>query len=109
MKIEEKFAPIRKGFLELAVLQIVSAKNVYAADILERLQETEFATQEGTLYPLIGRLRRESLIDDTELVSEVGPPRKYLTITQKGTEQLAILLHYHHLLTATLLQLGTRE
>ena len=53
---------IRKGLLEFAVLKVVGVDSVYAADILRRMQETEFATQEGTLYPLLSKLRRDGLV-----------------------------------------------
>ena len=51
--MEHKLAPIRKGLLEFLVLKIVGARRVYVPDILRRLAATEFATQEGTLYPLL--------------------------------------------------------
>ena len=63
MSIDQKFNPIRKGLLEFLVLRIVSGTTVYVADVLKRLASTEFATQEGTLYPLLSRLRREGLVD----------------------------------------------
>ena len=53
MVVESKLAPIRKGLLEFLVLKIVGARSVYVPDILRRLAGTEFATQEGTLYPLL--------------------------------------------------------
>jgi len=56
----EKLAPIRKGLLELVILKIIAADKMYAADMLKRLSDTEFATQEGTLYPLLSKLRREN-------------------------------------------------
>ena len=59
MSINEKFTAIRKGLLEFLVLKIVSADKVYVADILKALSETEFSTQEGTLYPLLSKMRRE--------------------------------------------------
>jgi PadR family transcriptional regulator PadR len=63
MNSEDNFGPLRKGLLELAVLSIVSAHEVYAADILDRLSATEFKTGEGTLYPLLSRLKREGLLE----------------------------------------------
>jgi PadR family transcriptional regulator PadR len=53
MSVNEKFAPIRKGLLEFLILRIIAADKVYAADMLKKLADTEFATQEGTLYPLL--------------------------------------------------------
>ena len=59
MSINDRFAAIRKGLLEYLILRIVSADKVYVADILQRLSGTEFATQEGTLYPLLSKMRRD--------------------------------------------------
>lgn len=102
---EEKFGPIRKGLLEAAVLKIISKKKVYAADILEKLKTTDFATQEGTLYPLLSRLRREGAVDYTWVESEAGPPRKYYSLAAKGKEQLKTLLDYLENINLTINQL----
>ena len=75
-------------------MSIVSARKVYAADILEILMQTEFATQEGTLYPLLSRLRREELLEYEWKESDAGPPRKYYQLTDKGKEQLETLEKY---------------
>ena len=94
MNIRDKFTPIRKGLLELVVLKIISHHKVYAADIIRQLQESEFATQEGTLYPLLSRLRREGLVAYEWAESESGPPRKYYTLTESGRTQLHQLRQY---------------
>ena len=60
MSVTEKFSAIRKGLLEFLILRIVSSDKVYVADMLKRLGTTEFATQEGTLYPLLSKMRREA-------------------------------------------------
>jgi PadR family transcriptional regulator PadR len=73
----EKFAAIRKGLLEFLILKIVSSDKVYVADMLQRLSTTEFATQEGTLYPLLSKMRRDGTVDYDWKESDVGPPRKY--------------------------------
>ena len=99
---EDKFGPIRKGLLETAVLKIISKKKVYAADILAKLNDTEFASQEGTLYPLMSRLRREGAVDYAWVESEAGPPRKYYSLTAKGKEQLKTLLDYLDNLNTTI-------
>src|ERR1700722_20852622 len=91
---KDKFTPIRKGLLELVVLKVISARKVYAADILQFLAAGEFATQEGTLYPLLSRLRREGAVEYDWVESEAGPPRKYYRLTPKGKEQLASLGGY---------------
>jgi PadR family transcriptional regulator PadR len=105
--IDGKLGPIRKGLLEFLILKIVSVDRVYVADILKRLSETEFATQEGTLYPLLSKMRRESLVDYEWKESEVGPPRKYYKLTPKGRSQLAELNQYWKQINATIQQLGS--
>lgn len=106
MGLPEKFASIRKGLLEFLILKIINADKVYAADILERLSDTEFATQEGTLYPLLSKMRRDGLLDYEWQESEAGPPRKYYELTTKGKSQLAELNDYWKQLNATIAQLG---
>jgi PadR family transcriptional regulator PadR len=86
--------------------EIVSAREVYVAEILVRLSETEFATQEGTLYPLLSKMRRDGLVDYKWQESDAGPPRKYYQLTAKGKSQLAELNDYWKHLNATIAQLG---
>ena len=106
MGANEKFAAIRKGLLEFLILKIISADKVYVADMLERLSVTEFTTQEGTLYPLLSKMRRDGLVDYEWQESGTGPPRKYYKLTDKGTSQLAELNDYWTSINATISQLG---
>jgi PadR family transcriptional regulator, regulatory protein PadR len=106
MPVNERFAAIRKGLLEFLILKIVSVDQVYVADILKRLSGTEFATQEGTLYPLLSKMRRDGLLDYEWHESDAGPPRKYYELTAKGKSQLAELNDYWKHLNATITQLG---
>lgn len=92
--MKEKFGPIRKGLLEFVILGIVEAEKVYVADMLRELGGTPFAMQEGTLYPLLRRLRREGLVDYEWKESEAGPPRKYYQLTAKGRKHLTHLFDY---------------
>lgn len=101
----EKLASIRKGLLELVILKIIAAEKVYAADMLKLLSDTEFATQEGTLYPLLSKLRREQLVDYEWKESDAGPPRKYYKLTARGCTQLAALNDYWKELNRTLAEL----
>jgi PadR family transcriptional regulator PadR len=107
MLVESKLAPIRKGLLEFLVLKIVGARSVYVPDILRRLAETEFATQEGTLYPLLSKLRREELVDYRWQESGAGPPRKYYRLTETGRSQLAALDEYWNRINRTIAEIGT--
>jgi len=106
MGADEKFAAIRKGLLEFLILKIISADKVYVADMLKRLGTTEFATQEGTLYPLLSKMRREGLVDYEWQESDAGPPRKYYRLTAAGRAQLVELNDYWKYLNTTLNQMG---
>ena len=106
MGINEKFTPIRKGLLEFLLLKIIAADKVYVADILKQLHETEFATQEGTLYPLLSKMRREKLLDYEWKESDAGPPRKYYQLTAKGREQLRETTEYWQKISGTVKDLG---
>ena len=101
-----KLAPIRKGLLEFLVLKIVGAKSVYVPDILRQLAGTEFTTQEGTLYPLLSKLRREDLVQYEWKESDAGPPRKYYQLTDTGRAQLEALNEYWNLINRTIANLG---
>lgn len=106
MSVTEKFSAIRKGLLEFLILRIIASNKVYVADMLQRLSSTEFATQEGTLYPLLSKMRREGLVEYEWKESGVGPPRKYYQLTQTGKSQLAELDEYWKYINTTIGQLG---
>jgi PadR family transcriptional regulator PadR len=103
---DEQVAGLRKGLLEFAILTIVSGRTVYVGDILAALAPTPFATQEGTLYPLLSKLRREEFVDYQWVESGQGPPRKYYQLTGKGASRLDELGAYWRHLTTTLESLG---
>jgi len=94
MNIGKKSGQLRKGLLEFIVLKVIAEHKVYAADILTKLRKTEFSTQEGTLYPLLSKLRREGFLDYEWVESESGPPRKYYVLKEKGKEQLRMFYNY---------------
>jgi PadR family transcriptional regulator PadR len=102
----EKFTAIRSGLLEFVILKVVAGEEVYVADILKKLASTEFKTQEGTLYPLLSRLRREELVEYEWKESEAGPPRKYYRLTTKGKEQLTEMQNYWKDISTTISKLG---
>jgi PadR family transcriptional regulator PadR len=106
MTDDSKLAPLRKGLLEFLVLKIVGAQSVYVPDILRRLAGTEFTTQEGTLYPLLSKLRREDLVQYEWQESDAGPPRKYYRLTEAGRAQLAALDEYWTLINRTIATIG---
>lgn len=91
MKLEKAKAQMRKGVLEYCILSIISEKEVYASDILTLLQESQLIVVEGTLYPLLTRLKNERLLNYRWEESKTGPPRKYYSITSSGQELLSML------------------
>ncbi|UXP31110.1 PadR family transcriptional regulator [Reichenbachiella agarivorans] len=90
MKIENTQVQMRKGILEFCVLKIISRGEVYASDMIEELTSARIMVVEGTLYPLLTRLRKAGLVDYKWIESSSGPPRKYYTITEEGKD---FLLH----------------
>lgn len=101
-----KLTSLRKGLLEFLILDIVSSGDVYVADILGRLAKTDFATREGTLYPLLSKMRSEGLLDYDWRESTAGPPRKYYRLTGTGRTHLAEFRAYWASLTALIDELG---
>ena len=106
MATQERFGAIRKGLLEFLILKIVAGDKVYAADFLQRLSTTEFATREGTLYPLLSRMRRDGLVDYEWKESPLGPPRKYYQLTATGRKHLDELNTYWQTINRTVRGLG---
>jgi PadR family transcriptional regulator PadR len=82
---------MRKGVLELCILSIIAQEEVYPSDILQRLKEAELIVVEGTLYPLLTRLKNAGLVEYTWRESASGPPRKYFKITESGAALLGEL------------------
>ena len=82
---------MRKGLLEYCILSIISRSEAYASDILETLKNAELLVVEGTLYPLLTRMKNEGLLSYRWQESTGGPPRKYYTLTPEGKQLLAQL------------------
>lgn len=82
---------MRKGLLEFCILHIISRGEVYASDLIEELTDSKMIVVEGTLYPLLNRLKNASLVSYKWVESESGPPRKYYTITEEGKKFLETL------------------
>lgn len=89
--IENTQSQMRKGFLEFPVLLIIGAKPTYAPDILKQLKKANLLVVEGTLYPLLSRMKRYALLEYQWQESKTGPPRKMYTITKEGKEVLTQL------------------
>jgi len=88
MKIENTKAQMRKGVLEYCILSILSRNDAYASDIIKELKEAKMIVVEGTLYPLLTRLKNAGLLSYRWEESTQGPPRKYYTIADLGNEFL---------------------
>jgi PadR family transcriptional regulator, regulatory protein PadR len=91
MKIENTQVQMRKGILEFCILHIISRGEVYASDMLEELTSAKIMVVEGTLYPLLTRLRKAGLVDYRWEESTSGPPRKYYQLTNIGRDFLGEL------------------
>ncbi|MDP1620844.1 MAG: PadR family transcriptional regulator [Bacteroidales bacterium] len=91
MNPENQNAQMRKGVLELCILAIIAAQDAYASDIITKLKEARLIVVEGTLYPLLTRLKNDGLTVYRWEESKSGPPRKYHQITEPGKRALAEL------------------
>jgi len=84
MKIENTKAQMRKGVLEYCILSILKKEDAYVAEILKTLKEAKMLVVEGTIYPLLTRLKNAELLSYRWEESTSGPPRKYYTLTTNG-------------------------
>ena len=85
MKIENTKAQMRKGVLEYCILSILQKGDAYTSEILKTLKEAEMIVVEGTIYPLLTRLKNAGLLTYRWEESTSGPPRKYYVLTENGT------------------------
>lgn len=88
MDIENAQVQMRKGILEFCILHIISRGEIYTSEMIEELTGAKIAVVEGTLYPLLTRLKNSGLLDYKWVESSSGPPRKYYVITELGREFL---------------------
>ena len=86
--IENTKVQMRKGILEFCILGIISRGEVYASDILDALRNANMLVVEGTVYPLLTRLKNVGLLTYEWKESTSGPPRKYFTLTESGRASL---------------------
>lgn len=84
MDLENAKVQMRKGILEFCILHIISRGEIYASDMLEELTSAKIMVVEGTLYPLLTRLKNSGLLDYKWVESNSGPPRKYYVLTEDG-------------------------
>lgn len=88
MIAENTQTQMRKGILEYCVLLIISRGEIYASDIIAELKQAKLLVVEGTLYPLLTRLKNNGLLSYNWVESTSGPPRKYYTLTETGKDIL---------------------
>ncbi len=88
MNIENAKSQMRKGMLEYCVLLLLKHQPFYASDIIQRLKDAKLLVVEGTLYPLLTRLKNDGLLTYEWQESTQGPPRKYYIISQAGIDFL---------------------
>jgi PadR family transcriptional regulator PadR len=84
MSLENTKAQMRKGILEFCILSILKNKEAYPSEIIEKLKSAKLIVVEGTLYPLLTRLKNEELLTYRWEESNAGPPRKYYALTKIG-------------------------
>ena len=93
MIAENTQTQMRKGILEYCVLLIISRGEIYASDIIAELKQAKLLVVEGTLYPLLTRLKNNGLLAYNWVESTSGPPRKYYVLTEDGKQILKQLDH----------------
>ncbi len=100
MKVENIQSQMRKGVLEYCILSIIKNGEVYPGDIIEEVKNAGLHLFEGTLYPLLNRLKNADILSYRWVESTTGPPRKYFSLTDKGLE-------FYNLLESTWSELST--
>jgi len=84
MNAENVKSQMRKGILEYCILLLLEKEPAYTSDIIQKLQEAKLIVVEGTLYPLLTRLKNSGLLSYQWIESSQGPPRKYYQLTEQG-------------------------
>jgi PadR family transcriptional regulator PadR len=91
---------LRKGVLELCILNVIGQGRIYGYDIVRRLRDIEaLVVREGTIYPILSRLKRDGLVRTSLEESSEGPARKYYELTRRGEELLGEMNGYWDVLT----------
>lgn len=107
MDLENTQVQMRKGILEYCILNIIARGEVYASNMIDELTSAKMIVVEGTLYPLLTRLKNSGLLEYKWVESKSGPPRKYYKLTDKGakfleklTETWEELIHSTEMITS---------
>jgi PadR family transcriptional regulator, regulatory protein PadR len=109
MKIENTKAQMRKGILEYCILLVLDGKPLYVSDIIQELKTAKMIVVEGTLYPLLTRLKNDGLLAYKWEESTQGPPRKYYELTDEGRNFLKDLHDSWHELVETIDKIKKHE
>src|SRR6202012_4717456 len=88
MIVENTQTQMRKGILEFCILSIIGRGEIYASDIIAELKKAQLLVVEGTLYPLLTRLKNNGLLTYNWVESTSGPPRKYYVLAEEGRKVL---------------------
>ena len=105
MNTENTKAQMRKGILEFCILSLINEKEMYVSDLIDELKNGKLDVVEGTLYPLLTRLKNGEFLSYRWEESTGGPPRKYYQLTEKGKIFLAELLNTWNELTDSVNQI----
>ena len=109
MNVANTQIQMRKGLLEFCILHIISRGEVYTSDLIDVLTQAQMIVVEGTLYPLLNRLKTAELVTYRWVESEAGPPRKYYSITEEGKKFLATLSETWNALVNSTLQITSKN
>ena len=105
MNTENTKAQMRKGILEFCILSLINEKEMYVSDLIDELKKGKLDVVEGTLYPLLTRLKNGEFLSYRWEESTGGPPRKYYQLTEKGKLFLGELLNTWNDLTESVNQI----
>lgn len=105
MNIDNIKSQMRKGMLEFCILLVLRNRPAYSSELIALLKEAKLIVVEGTLYPLLTRLKKDGLLSYTWQESTAGPPRKYYALTPEGERALALLSDSWREMTDTVTQL----
>jgi PadR family transcriptional regulator PadR len=96
---------LRKGLLEFCILQVLSNNKLYTSEIIEILNNSKIIVVEGTVYPLLSRLKNKGYVDNEWIESKQGPPRKYFNLTELGKKYLSELVSSYKEVNSSIEQL----
>ncbi|MGL5261805.1 MAG: PadR family transcriptional regulator [Bacteroides sp.] len=109
MRLEKVQSQMRRGLLEYCILLLLHKEPAYSSDIIDRLKRAKLIVVEGTLYPLLTRLKNDDLLNYEWKESTQGPPRKYYELTPKGVEFLSALEQSWQELNESVQQIASGE